>query len=103
MKNVPELVGIVNLTPDSFSDGGEFLDPARAVEHGLRLIADGAQMLDLGAESTRPGSDGVASGIQLQRLLPVLTALRARTNIPIWPWKAQRRPTPSSRLPSIRS
>ena len=59
---IPLLMGIVNVTPDSFSDGGRFLDPAAAVEHGLRLAAEGADLLDMGGESTRPGAEPVAAG-----------------------------------------
>ena len=76
----PLVMGIVNLTPDSFSDGGRFAGPEAAVEAGLALEADGASILDLGAESTRPGSDFVAADEELARLLPVLEALRPRTS-----------------------
>ncbi|MBK8130270.1 MAG: dihydropteroate synthase [bacterium] len=77
------LMGIVNITPDSFSDGGQFATRDRAVEHAMRLIAESADIIDLGAESTRPGSQGVEDGEQLERLLPVLRELRGRTEIPI--------------------
>lgn len=78
------LMGIVNVTPDSFSDGGRFLDPAAAVAHGLRLAAEGAHILDLGAESTRPGSDPVPPGEELRRLLPVVRGLReALPDVPL--------------------
>ena len=70
------LIGIVNVTPDSFSDGGRFLDPQRAVEHGLRLLDDGACMLDLGAESTRPYAVPVPEAEERARLLPVMGRLR---------------------------
>lgn len=70
------LMGIVNVTPDSFSDGGRFLDPAAAVAHGRRLAAEGADILDLGAESSRPGSDPVPAEEELRRLLPVVRGLR---------------------------
>ncbi len=86
----PSLVGVVNITPDSFSDGGRFLDPARAIEHALRLVEEGADLLDLGAESTRPagavygaGAREVAAHEEAARLLPVLTGLRRETAIPI--------------------
>lgn len=79
----PAVVGIVNLTPDSFSDGGRLDDPARAVDFALRLAGEGAAALDLGAESTRPGSDGVPAAEQLARLLPVLRALRPRCDLPL--------------------
>jgi dihydropteroate synthase len=68
-------MGIVNVTPDSFSDGGEHLDPARAIEHGLRLIEEGAELLDVGGESTRPGAEPVPAELELERVLPVISAL----------------------------
>ena len=70
------LMGIVNVTPDSFSDGGLFLDPERAVEHGLRLAAEGADILDVGGESTRPGAAAVDAEEELARVAPVLEGLR---------------------------
>ncbi|NCA82038.1 MAG: dihydropteroate synthase [Opitutae bacterium] len=76
-------MGILNLTPDSFSDGGRFLDPAAAEEQALRLEADGAQILDIGAESTRPGHALVSEEEELRRLLPVLDRLAGKLNIPI--------------------
>ena len=69
------IMGIVNVTPDSFADGGRYLDPAAAVRHARALAADGADLLDVGAESTRPGSPGVAVGEERARLLPVLERL----------------------------
>ncbi len=72
------LMGIVNVTPDSFSDGGLFLDPEVAVDHALQLVDEGADILDLGAESTRPGHDIVDDDEQLRRLMPVLTRVRER-------------------------
>lgn len=87
---MPQVMGIVNVTPDSFSDGGRFLDPERAVEHALRLVEEGADVLDLGAESTRPGGgvygegqEKVPAQEEIDRLLPVLEALRPRTELPI--------------------
>ncbi len=86
----PRVMGILNLTPDSFSDGGLWLDPPRAVEQGLRMLADGAEILDLGAESTRPGGGVYGEGArtvspeeEAARLLPVLEALRAAPDAPI--------------------
>ncbi len=70
------LMGIVNVTPDSFSDGGRFLDPGAAVAHGRSLAAEGADILDIGAESSRPGSDPVPPEEELRRLLPVVRGLR---------------------------
>ena len=68
-------MGIINVTPDSFSDGGLFLDPERAIEQGRRLAADGAQVLDVGGESTRPGAAAVAPAEELERVGPVVEAL----------------------------
>ncbi|CAN7205863.1 dihydropteroate synthase [Microbacterium foliorum] len=69
--------GIVNVTPDSFSDGGRYLDVDRAVEHGLRLRADGATVLDVGGESTRPGAERVGVEVEQERVLPVIERLVA--------------------------
>jgi dihydropteroate synthase len=69
------LVGVLNVTPDSFSDGGRFLDPDTAVEHGLAMVADGAGMVDVGGESTRPGAEPVPVDEELRRVLPVVSAL----------------------------
>jgi dihydropteroate synthase len=75
----PRILGIVNVTPDSFSDGGRFFSGAAAVEHGLRLVEDGADMLDIGGESTRPqGATPVDVEEELARVLPVVRGLRAR-------------------------
>jgi dihydropteroate synthase len=70
-------MGVVNVTPDSFSDGGLFLDPAAAIEHGLRLAEEGAGILDVGGESTRPGAQPVPEDEELARVLPVLEGLAA--------------------------
>jgi dihydropteroate synthase len=75
------LMGIVNITPDSFSDGGAYLDPDRAVEHALSLACEGADILDVGGESTRPGSLPVAADEELGRILPVLKKLRPETSV----------------------
>jgi dihydropteroate synthase len=73
----PLIMGVVNITPDSFSDGGRFLEPAAAIAHARQLIAEGADLLDLGAESSRPGAAAVVSmEEELRRLLPVLRGLR---------------------------
>jgi dihydropteroate synthase len=69
------IMGIVNVTPDSFSDGGEFLDPGRAIDHGRLLAAEGADVLDIGGESTRPGAEGVTAEEELVRVAPVVEAL----------------------------
>ena len=71
----PLVMGIVNVTPDSFSDGGRFLEPRVAVAHARRLIGEGADILDVGAESTRPGAQPVSAPQEIERLLPVLDAL----------------------------
>lgn len=70
-------MGIVNVTPDSFSDGGLHLDPGRAVERGMEMLEEGADILDIGGESTRPGADPVPAEEELRRILPVVKALRA--------------------------
>ena len=77
------VMGIVNATPDSFSDGGEFLDPESACAHGLALVEGGAEILDIGGESTRPGSEGVCAEEEIRRVLPVIEAIRRATDIPI--------------------
>jgi dihydropteroate synthase len=71
-------MGIVNVTPDSFSDGGRHLDAASAIAHGVQLAADGATVLDIGGESTRPGAEPVPADVELERVLPVLAGLRAQ-------------------------
>ena len=70
------LMGIVNVTPDSFSDGGKFLDPARAIVHGLQLVGEGADILDIGGESTRPGSAPLSVDEEIARVLPVIEGLK---------------------------
>jgi dihydropteroate synthase len=75
----PVIMGIVNVTPDSFSDGGLFLDADAAVEHGRRLAGEGAAILDIGGESTRPGSDPVPEEEELRRVLPVVERLAAES------------------------
>ncbi len=86
----PRVMGVLNLTPDSFSDGGAWLDPGRAVERGLAMLEEGADLLDLGAESTRPGGGVYGAGArevpaeeELARLLPVLRRLRTATGAPL--------------------
>jgi dihydropteroate synthase len=80
---IPLLMGVVNVTPDSFSDGGRFLEPTAAVQQGLRLAADGADILDIGGQSTRPGASPVAPEEELRRILPVVTALARQASVPI--------------------
>ena len=79
----PLLMGIVNVTPDSFSDGGQFVDVSAAVEQALRLAADGADIIDIGGESTRPGSESLAAKTELARVLPVIEALRSHGHVPL--------------------
>ncbi|MGH9730973.1 MAG: dihydropteroate synthase [Candidatus Acidiferrales bacterium] len=77
------IMGVLNVTPDSFSDGGQFLDARSAIEHGFQMERAGADVLDIGGESTRPGSRGVSAQQELDRILPVLNQLRGRLKIPI--------------------
>ncbi len=77
------VMGIVNVTPDSFSDGGAHDTAAAAIEHGLKLVEEGADVLDIGGESTRPGADEVSIDEELQRVIPVIEALATRTDVPI--------------------
>ncbi|MFC4762992.1 dihydropteroate synthase [Dyella koreensis] len=79
----PRVVGILNVTPDSFSDGGSHASTEAAVAHGLRLAEEGADMLDVGGESTRPGADEVSLEEELRRVIPVIEQLAARTSLPI--------------------
>jgi len=77
------IAGILNVTPDSFSDGGKFFDTQAAVEHGLKLAAEGADILDIGGESTRPHATPVPEAEELRRVIPVIEQLAARVKIPI--------------------
>lgn len=77
------IMGILNVTPDSFSDGGEFVEPSVAVERALTMIKDGADIIDIGGESTRPGAEPVSATEELDRVLPVIEALAKETTIPI--------------------
>ncbi len=79
----PLIMGIVNVTPDSFSDGGRFLAPEKAIAHGQALLAQGADILDIGGESTRPGATPVGTSEEIDRVVPVIAALRALTDQPI--------------------
>ena len=80
---IPKIMGIVNVTPDSFSDGGNFHDASAAVEHALKLVEDGADILDIGGESTRPYSKSVATDEELRRVIPVIEQLASQTAVPI--------------------
>ncbi|HSC57800.1 MAG TPA: dihydropteroate synthase [Nitrospira sp.] len=79
----PLIMGIVNVTPDSFFDGGRFLDPEAAVAHALRLVQEGSDLLDIGAESTRPGSVPVEEAEERRRLIPVVAAVAKAVSVPI--------------------
>lgn len=79
----PVLMGVVNVTPDSFFDGGRFDDPQRAVAHAVRLVEEGAALLDIGAESTRPGALPVDEQEERRRLIPVVAALAKAVSVPI--------------------
>ncbi len=81
--DTPALMGIVNVTPDSFSDGGKFYTPSQAVEHALKMEDAGADILDIGGESTRPYSESVNSDEELRRVIPVIESLVNRVSIPI--------------------
>ncbi len=77
------VMGVLNVTPDSFSDGGRFLDTDKAVEHGLKMAAEGAAIIDIGAESTRPGAEPVSVDEQIRRVVPVIEALCKRIDVAI--------------------
>jgi len=79
----PRLMGILNVTPDSFSDGGDYLAAERALRQGLRLLADGADLIDIGGESSRPGAAPVAEQEELDRVVPVIERLRNETDLPL--------------------
>jgi len=77
------IMGILNVTPDSFSDGGKFFDRAAAVRHGLRMAGEGAQIIDVGGQSTRPGSEEVSPAEELDRVVPVIAGLRAGSDVAV--------------------
>src|SRR4051812_12440622 len=77
----PVVMGVLNVTPDSFSDGGRFQDRERALAHARRMIAEGAAIIDIGGESTRPGASPAASGAELDRVLPLIETLRGESNV----------------------
>jgi dihydropteroate synthase len=79
----PKLMGVVNVTPDSFSDGGQYLDPDAAIRHGEELVRDGAAILDVGGESTRPGAEEVDEAEELRRVEPVVRALAGDATVSI--------------------
>jgi dihydropteroate synthase len=77
------IMGVLNVTPDSFSDGGEFFTSDKAIEQGLRMAADGADIIDVGGESTRPGSEPLEADEELRRVIAVIENLRAKIDVPI--------------------
>lgn len=77
------IMGILNVTPDSFSDAGAFFDREKAIQRALEMIAEGAELLDIGGESTRPGSEPVSAEVELERVLPVIEAIRRESDIPL--------------------
>ncbi len=79
----PAVCGILNITPDSFSDGGRFMSPERAVERALAMQEEGADIIDAGAESTRPGALPVPADEEIKRLLPVIKALKKNLAVPV--------------------
>ena len=77
------IMGVINVTPDSFSDGGQLLDPQHAIDAGVRMVADGADLLDIGGESTRPGAEPLGESEERRRVLPVIEGLASRVTVPI--------------------
>lgn len=82
-KPLPRLMGILNVTPDSFSDGGQHNDAQPAIDHALQLIEDGADVIDIGGESTRPGAEPVSETEELRRTVPVIQQLVSQTSVPV--------------------
>ncbi|MEJ2056010.1 MAG: dihydropteroate synthase, partial [Calditrichaceae bacterium] len=80
---LPFIMGILNVTPDSFSDGGKFNETGSAVEHALAMVEQGADVIDIGGESTRPGSDAVSVEEELNRVIPVIEAIRKHSTVPV--------------------
>lgn len=79
----PRIMGVLNLTPDSFSDGGLWTDPDRALRHAIEMVAQGADIVDVGGESTRPGADPVPAGEELDRVVPLIERIAGETDVPI--------------------
>jgi dihydropteroate synthase len=79
----PTLMGVLNVTPDSFSDGGAFFQPEKAIEHAFKMIEEGADIIDVGGESSRPGANPIPLHEELQRVIPVISAIRGQTNVAI--------------------
>jgi dihydropteroate synthase len=76
-------MGVINVTPDSFSDGGDLFDPIRAIDAGVRMAGQGADLIDVGGESTRPGAEALPEGEERRRVIPVIEALAARVQVPV--------------------
>src|SRR5205085_9756171 len=79
----PGVMGVLNVTPDSFSDGGVHFDHAKAVHAALQMEEDGAVVIDIGGESTRPGAEPIAAEVEIERVIPVIQQIRQRSDIPI--------------------
>jgi len=79
----PQVMGILNMTPDSFSDGGRFNQPDKALLHVRQMITEGADIIDIGGESTRPGAQAISAAEELRRVIPIIEAIRAESDIPI--------------------
>ncbi len=77
------VMGVLNVTPDSFSDGGRFYDPVKAIQHGLKMAKEGADIIDVGGESTRPGSEPISAQEEIKRIIPVIEALASEIQVPI--------------------
>ncbi|HSR87421.1 MAG TPA: dihydropteroate synthase [Pontiella sp.] len=77
------VMGILNVTPDSFSDGGHFIDPAAALDHALEMIAQGADIIDVGGESTRPGAQPVSTADEIRRTVPIIAKIREQSDVPL--------------------
>ena len=78
----PLVMGVLNVTPDSMSDGGKYLDPVAAIAHGQKLLADGADLLDIGGETTRPGAAATPPDIEQARILPVIATSEMKADLP---------------------
>ena len=81
--NEPRVMGILNVTPDSFSDGGLFIKPSDALKHAVRMVGEGAAIIDVGGESTRPGAQSVSLQQELDRVIPVIEALTSQLSVPV--------------------
>ena len=79
----PTLMGILNVTPDSFSDGGVFYDSPKAIDHALKMVEEGADIIDIGGESSRPGAEAVTKENEIERILPVIEGIRRKSDIPL--------------------